>query len=412
MNSLIPRFAIPYGPRALAGASAASLTGAIASGRAVENLLGRREYLWTGSGRQALVLMLRALQLGEGAKVAVPLFSSSAVTSALKAADCEPLYVDVDPQTLMMDAGALARTMDRTGSRVRAVVPVHLFGNVVDMDRVMSAAAGVPVIEDTAQSIGSLWRHRLTGTFGLGSIYSFASSKAIAAGGGGIAAWNASSDAEFGARLRKLAESLEPRSRLDSLRCAVMQFAKSALFSRELYALVGNRLRSGTEDRGYLLAKIDSLGITPASAAAVRILAARFPERLRRQRANSLSLIAMLRDIEGIVLPIEPAGATYSYSLFAVLAADAGERDAVRRIMRSLGVDTSNVHHNCVETAGRNGYAGSCPISESAAGRILTLPNYAGLSTRDLDRIASAFRTAVKQHRTLARPARLEAYAV
>ena len=72
MNSLIPRFAIPYGPRALAGASAASLTGAIASGRAVENLLGRREYLWTGSGRQALVLMLRALQLGEGAKVAVP----------------------------------------------------------------------------------------------------------------------------------------------------------------------------------------------------------------------------------------------------------------------------------------------------------------------------------------------------
>jgi dTDP-4-amino-4,6-dideoxygalactose transaminase len=65
-----------------------------------------------------------------------------------------------------------------------------------------------------------------------------------------------------------------------------------------------------------------------------------------------------------------------------------------------------------VETAGRNGYAGSCPISESAAGRILTLPNYAGLGTRDLDRIASAFRTAVKQHRTLARPARLEAYAV
>jgi len=403
MSFLIPRFAIPYGPRAMASACVASLTNSIPAATSLENLLGSRELLWTGSGRQALALMLRALKLGDGARVAIPLFSSSAVTAAVKAAKCESVYVDVDPETLMMDPVALGRV----SSRVRAVVPVHLFGHAVDMDRVMIAAKDVPVIEDTAQSIGARWGGRLTGTFGVGSIYSFASSKAIAAGGGGLIAING--DAAF---LRSQTDSLSGRSRVGSLRCAAMQFAKSALFSRALYGSIGNRLRSTTEDRGYLLAKVDSLGITAASAAAARILAATFPRRLAQQRENSRVLIDLLRDIEGIVLPIEPVGATYSYSLFAVLARDAQERDAIRRMMLTMGVDTSDVHHNCVKAAERAGYAGGCPVSESAAQRILTIPNYAGLSAGDLDRIASALRAAVRKHRNIARPARLEALAV
>jgi dTDP-4-amino-4,6-dideoxygalactose transaminase len=67
--------------------------------------------------------------------------------------------------------------------------------------------------------------------------------------------------------------------------------------------------------------------------------------------------------------------------------------------MLQLGVDTSRVHHNCVQTAVRQGYAGGCPVSEDVARRVLTLPNFAGLRSQDLERVATAFLTALDRHR-------------
>jgi perosamine synthetase len=395
MINLIPRFAVPYGPAAFARGCLATLKGGTPSTRGLEAVFGDREMVWTGSGRQALYLMLQALTEQPGAKVAVPLFTSGSVISTVRAAGCEPVFLDVDPRTLTVDSNEIARVR----SQVAAIVVVHLFGNVADMDRVMDQARGVPVIEDTAQSIVSFWRGRLTGTFGIGSFYSFASSKCIPAGGGGLAAIN---DSNLASRVRDLATKLTPRGMLDSFRCALMQLIKAALFSRILYGLLGNRMRTATEERGFLLAKADSQAITAASAQGVRILGAHLEERMRRQHENSLKLIALLRGAKGVVLPTEPPGAHYGYTLFPVLVANEEERDAVRQIMFQLGVDTSRVHHNCVETAVQHGYAGGCPVSEEVARRVLTLPNFAALKPQDLERVASAFLTALDRHRVSA----------
>jgi perosamine synthetase len=396
MADLIPRFDVSYDAGAFVDGCLMAIAGGRPSTRGLEAIFGDRELIWTGSGRQALYLMLRALDLPPGARVAIPLFSSSSVASAVVAAGCEPFFIDVHPRTLTMDP----REVDRVRSRVAAIVPVHLFGNVADMDGILDAAAGKPVIEDTAQATLSFLRGRLAGTIGVGSFYSFASSKCIPAGGGGLAAVN---DVGLALRVRAMASELVRPGMRESFRCAAMQLAKAALYSRALYGPFGNRARMTTEDRGYLLAKVDSNGIAGSSAEAVRRLSARAGERMGRQRENSLKLLALLRDAEDVVLPVERPGARYGYSLFPVLTASEDERDAVMRTMFELGVDTSKIHYNSAECAVRHGYKGGCPVSESVARRILTLPNFASLDNFGLERVALAFLAGLKRHREFAR---------
>ena len=164
----------------------------------------------------------------------------------------------------------------------------------------------------------------------------------------------------------------------------------------------GNRARMSTEDRGYLLAKVDTRGIAGSSAAAVRRLAAGTGERMGKQRENSLKLLARLRDAEDVILPRESLDARYGYSLFPVLTASEDERDTVMRVMFDLGVDTSKIHYNSAECAARHGYAGGCPVSENVARRILTLPNFATLDNFALERVALAFLAGLKRHRATA----------
>jgi perosamine synthetase len=406
MRTLIPRFTLPYGMGALASASIHALSGRVPSPREMATLVGDRELVWTGSGRQALSLMLAAMKLGANARIGIPLFSSSAVTAAVKAAGCEPVYLDIDPRTLTLDPAQVARVR----SRVSAFVAVHLFGHAADMPRILDAASGVPVIEDTAQALSSYWRGKLAGTYGVGSFYSFASSKAIPAGGGGLAALN---DPQLGERVRTLAAQLIPATRKASLRAAGMQYAKAQLFSRPLYGTLGNRLRASSEDTGFLLAKVDARAIAPSSAAAVLTLARTHSERAARQRAHSLHLIGALSSTPGILLPVEPRGARYGYSSFAVVAATPEERNEIRQIMLHLGIDTSALHHNSIETAAANGYRGGCPVSERVAERILMLPNSANLTAKDLDRVVSAFHTALERSRAAGRIRKLfEAHAI
>lgn len=405
MMNLIPRFEVAYTSRAFVNGCLASLTLSTPAASGLEAVFGRREMVWTGSGRQALSLMLRGLNLGAGAKVAIPLLSSGAVAAAVRTAGCEPVFVDVHPRTLTMEPNALLRVR----FKVDAIVPVHLFGNVVHMDDIMEAAAGLPVIEDTAQSPLSFWGKRRTGMFGLGSFYSFASSNCAPAGGGGLAAIN---DRDLANRVRDLAAQLNSRGRLDSLRRATVQLSKAALFSRALYGPIGNRLATANEDSDFLSATVDTRGIAASSAAAVRALAAALPRRLFRQRQNSLQLLKRLKHAESLVLPLEPAKAVYAYTSFPVLLENEAERDAIRKGMLDQGVDTSIVHHNCAEAAAHHGYRGGCPISENVARRLLTLPNFAGLDAQDIDRVASAFLNALERHRTTSRARRSrEAYA-
>jgi perosamine synthetase len=146
-------------------------------------LLGARYALAVSSCSAALFLSLKALDLPKGAKVLIPAFTFAAVPSSVVHADCEPVLVEVG-ENYRVDMEDFARKL----LDAEAVMISHMRGHTSDMDRIMALcdAAGIPVIEDAAHSLGTVWGGRNIGTIGKVGCFSFQSYKLVNAGEGGI----------------------------------------------------------------------------------------------------------------------------------------------------------------------------------------------------------------------------------
>jgi len=386
----IPRFALPYTPADFTAALSAVFRGTPPP--QAFDLLGRSPRFWTRSGRQSLRLLLCALELKPRSGVALPLFTDPSLVSAIVAAGHKPVFIDVDPQYLTIDP----RSLLAARRRFSAVVAVHLFGQLADMDALWTASGGVPLIEDAAHAPLSFWKGRLAGTLGIASFYSFASTKYWPAGGGGLAVAN---DPMLAGKLAALVQCLSPPSYVEELRNLLMQGAKAAVFTRPLYGVLARPVRRWAEKLALLEPCLDLKAIQRSYAAAACRQALRFPPRVEEQRANSLRLLAQLARVEDVVLPFERPGARYNYHLFPVLLRNAEERKAVMEAMWSGFVDTSRIYSGVVEECRKFGYEGGCPVAESVADRLITLPNYAGLSDSDIDYVAETFLLSLKRSR-------------
>ncbi|MDE9451819.1 aminotransferase class I/II-fold pyridoxal phosphate-dependent enzyme [Aliiroseovarius sp. Z3] len=147
-------------------------------------MMGAKYALAVASCSAALFLSLKALNLPRDAKVLIPAFTFAAVPSSVVHADCQPVLVEVkDNYRIDMDDFAAKLTGD-----VKAVIISHMRGHTSDMDAIMALcdAAGVPVIEDAAHSLGTLWHGCKIGTIGKIGCFSFQSYKMLNAGEGGI----------------------------------------------------------------------------------------------------------------------------------------------------------------------------------------------------------------------------------
>ncbi|MCR9150203.1 MAG: aminotransferase class I/II-fold pyridoxal phosphate-dependent enzyme [Rhodobacteraceae bacterium] len=147
-------------------------------------LMGSRYALAVSSCSAALFLALKALDLPRGARVLVPAFTFAAVPSAVVHADCVPVLVEVGDD-FRVDMADFEARFDDT---IAAVLISHMRGHTSDMDAIMALAEarGVPVIEDAAHSLGTLWNGRKIGTIGKIGCFSFQSYKLVNAGEGGI----------------------------------------------------------------------------------------------------------------------------------------------------------------------------------------------------------------------------------
>jgi perosamine synthetase len=375
----IPRFALPFTPLDFGTALLAIFRScAPPSGF---GLLGDSPKFWTRSGRQALRLLLSALDLKPGSGVALPLFTDPSLVSAIVAAGHRPVFIDVDPRFLTMDPASL----DSARGKFSALVAVHLFGQMADMPALMELARGVPVIEDTAHAPLSYLNGRMAGSFGLASFYSFASTKYWPAGGGGLAVVN---DATLARKVSRETESLFPPSRLEEIRNLILQASKAAVFSRPLYGIFGRPMRRWVEKLALLEPSLDLNAIQRSYAAAASRQVPRFPQRVEQQRANSLRLLSRLGAVEDVILPKERPGARYNYHLFPVLLRNSEERRAVRAGMWAQFIDTSTIYCDVVQQCRRFGYQGDCPVAESVADRLITVPNHAALAPSEVDGVA------------------------
>ena len=244
------------------------------------------------------------------------------------------------------------------------------------------------MIEDAAHAPLSYLNGRMAGRFGVASFYSFASTKYWPAGGGGLAVVH---QANLARKLADSIRSLSPPSRAQELRSLVLQAAKAVVFNRRLYGIFGRPMRRWTDKWALLEPCLDLKAIQRSWAAVACRQALRFPERVELQRANSLRLLARLGAVDDVVLPRERPGAQYNYHLFPVLLRDREERTAMMAAMWARFVDTSMIYSGVVKECRRFGYLGGCPVAESVADRLITLPNHAALTGQDIDHVAQVF---------------------
>lgn len=303
-----------------------------------------------GNGTDALELVLRALGVGPGHRVATVANTFFATVEAILSVGAEPLFVDVDPGTMLMDPDRLGEAMDPA---VRVVLPVHLYGQCCDMGRILSIASrwGAAVVEDCAQAHGALWEGRPAGSFGVAGTFSFFPGKNLGAlGDGGMVAC---ADPGLEARVRRLANHgrADKYLHLEAGRNSRLDALQASILSVKLRHLDDWNARRGEAAAEYLRLLSDSPVELPATD----------------PRARSV------------------------WHLFVVRIRN---RDEVSRRLHELGVETG-IHypvplHRQPFAAGRDWARASLPVTESVTERILSLPMHPHLDAAQVDLVCRA----------------------
>lgn len=309
------------------------------------------------SGTDALVLALRALGVGDGDEVVTVSNTAIPTVSAIVTTGAVPRFVDIDPRTYLMDVARLEAAIT---PKTTCLLPVHLFGQCVDMAAVRAVADrhGLRVLEDCAQSTGATQRGRQSGSMGDAAAFSFYPTKVLGAyGDGGMVVTASEALATHVRRLRMYgtdgkyyADEHGYNSRLDELQAAIL-----LVKMRRLDAYIARR----------------------------RELA----ERYDRLLAGS-----------GLVLPRTAAGNDHVYYLYVVRHPD---RD---RLMRELAARDIVVNisypwpiHTMRGYAYLGGAEGDLPETEKAAREIFSLPMYPTLTDAEQDRVCEVLLEVVRK---------------
>jgi dTDP-4-amino-4,6-dideoxygalactose transaminase len=304
-----------------------------------------------GSGTDALTLTLRALGIGHGDDVILPANTFIATAEAVSLAGARPRIVDVDPETGLMTAEIVERALT---SRVRCIMPVHLYGATVDLDPILELArsARLAVVEDACQAHGARYKGRRVGALGTAGCFSFYPAKNLGAWGDGGAV--VTNDAGLAARVQLLRSHGErPRYR---------------------HRVVGTT------------ARLDGL-----QAAVLRVKLRRLDGWNEQRRDHAAEL---RRALEGapVDLPLLPAaGGDHVYHLFVVRCDD---RDGLRTHLDAHGI-ASAVHypvavHRTEAYADLGLETGSMPVAEAMAERVCSLPLFPGMTSEQVSAVAAA----------------------
>jgi dTDP-4-amino-4,6-dideoxygalactose transaminase len=309
-----------------------------------------------GNGTDALELCLRALGVASGDEVVVP--ANSFVASALAVArlGARPVFVDCRAETSLMDVEA---ALDRVGPATRAVMPVNLFGQIAEIERLREplAGRGIAVVEDAAQSQGARRHGRASGSFGAIAGTSFYPAKNLGAWGDAGAV--TTDDPELAERVRCL-----------------RQYGSETKYE---HPVAGFNSRLDTLQAVVLRAKLARLDEWNA---------------LRREAAARYD--ALLEDLPGLTRPVTLPGNEHVWHLYTVRVP---ERDRVLATLQEAGIGAA-VHyplpiHLQGAFADRGHRPGDFPEAERAARELLSLPLFPGIEAVQQERVASVLADAL-----------------
>ncbi len=321
--------------------------------------LGVPSVVGCGNGTDAIVLALRGLGIGPGCTVVTVSHTAVATVAAVEMAGATPLLIDIDPAHYTMDPNELRRVLEappRGLPLIRAVLPVHLYGQPADMDRIVPLCRqhGVALIEDCAQAHGACLHGQRVGSFGDAATFSFYPTKNLGALGDGGAVATAdpmlakriTALRQYGWHKHYVSDEAGINSRLDEVQAAIL------------------RVKLGHLDR--------QNGRRSAIAGAYDAALADGPLQAPRMRDD----------------------VSHVYHLYV---ARSGLRDRFQEMLREGGVGTG-IHYP-VPVHCQPAYAGrielgpsGCPKTEIAAKEILSLPIYPEMTDSEVETVCAALR--------------------
>ena len=360
----------------IGGSTIADFEAAFAAAVGVPHAVG------CNSGTDALILALRGLGIGPGDEVVTASFSFFATAEAISAVGATPVFVDVDPASYLID---LDQAEAAITPATKALIPVHLFGRPVDMERVCAIAArhGLKVVEDCAQATGARWAGKPVGSWGDVGCFSFFPTKNL--GGAGDGGALTCRDEALAQTMRELAVHGMPR--------------------RYLHTALGYNSR------------LDAI-----QAAVLNVKLPHLESWLERRRAIAARYQEQLADLVAIQLPeAGPDGHSWNQFVVRVPACPSGAKACATNGGCTLSSDSAN--HGLPEACCRDwlkqqlqdagvstiiyypipihrqpaytdlGYApGSLPVTESLCSEVLSLPIFPELSSEQQSQVIAVLR--------------------
>jgi dTDP-4-amino-4,6-dideoxygalactose transaminase len=313
---------------------------------------GTEHCVAVNTGTAAIHLALAALGIGPGDEVITVPHTFIATAEAITAVGAKPVFVDIHPVSFTMDPALLEGAIT---SKTRAIIPVDLYGQVVDMDPILEIANrhGIPVIEDACQAHGAEYKGRKAGAFGVAGCFSFYPGKNLGAcGEGGAVTTN---DANLAQRIRLWRDHGSSK--------------------RYEHIFPGLNMRMEGIQGGILSVKLKHL------------------DRWNDQRRQAAAAYDKALADTGIEVPVEMDYGRHVYHLYVI---QSDNRDALRQQLSDAGIE-SGLHYpvplHLQEAYRFLGYKqGDFPVTERVKSRILSLPMYPGIDFTAVERVASELR--------------------
>jgi perosamine synthetase len=360
---MIPIARPDIGPEEIAAVTEVLESGMIAQGKRVKELedawaefVGVRHTFAMGNGTLALMAIFTGIGLEPGDEVITVSHTFAATANAILSTGATPVFVDIEPDTYLIDAKKIERAIT---PRTRAICPVHLFGLVADMDMIRAIADrhGLIVVEDACQAHGATFRGRMAGSFGHGAFSLYATKNMTTAEGGFV---TTNDD--------KLADWLR-------------LYRNQGMRSRYQFEMLGYNFRMTDLAAAIGLAQFSKL---PRNTARRQAIAARYDEAFGELP---------------IGLPISPDGRTHVFHQYTLDVG--GARDAVVADLREAGVGADVYYPIPVHRQSyimERGLHADLPVTDAAASRTLALPMFPGLTDAEQDQVIAAVRGAVGRH--------------
>ena len=315
--------------------------------KSVSSFVNAKYAIAVNSGTAALQAALYALDIKNGDEVLIPSFTFVATANSVLSTGAKPVFVDILQENYTMDPDDLQKKITKN---TKAIVPVHLYGNVAYLDKISEIAKkfNIPIIEDSAQSLGSTFKKRHTGTFFEMGCYSMYPAKVMTAGEGGFIVTN----------------NKNLRDKLLMIR--------------------NHGMVHGYDTRIFGL----NLRLPEINAAIANVQMKKLPKFLKSRKNNAMRLSKLISDLN-VVLPKERKNENVNWYLYTI---STDKRDKILKKLNDKGIGAASYYPIPVHKTPFYKLKIKLPVTDWASSHVLSLPIHPNVTQKNIEFIAKTMR--------------------